>query len=908
MFRINFSKLAQLLMFLFFTADSDAQVPPYFNTDGTSAYYNTPMNPPTGMDYRKVQYLYAPNSFSSLGMGLGTPAPMATITTIYIKVGLNVNSSAVYSDFTIKLGQVAGTLANFGSGSAINNYPFYSGLTTCFYASTFSLSGIQAETWYPITLQSGFTYDPNQSLVLELSNTGGFGNSVINVVNGTTRQRIWGLNTGTTGTAAASILKTGLAFAPPVPCTAQPTPGNTIASASAVCPGTSVNLTLQNPGVPGTLNYQWYNKNGLIAGAVNAAYSPILSSADSFYCLVTCPATSQSAYSNPVQVGTLPATYCYCIPSSTNGPGYGKIKRVQCYDLNDSRLSANTSPYHTIAPDILGKSAHLVKGSTYSLKVNTGTYSVLSAWFDWNQNGLFESTEYLAIGTNSGFSSTDTMLVLNLSVPVNAQSGLTKMRIRGSSYGDGLLNGTMACFNLPSGETVDYFLHLDTPMVCNGSPASPLIQKNIAGGLCIGQEVMLFLDPIYQGSSMAYQWFKNGVPLVNETLPFVKQTVSGADTFICSLSCNGGQVVYSQALTINLNPPQTCYCVPITQYGCSGGDVISKVVLNTLLNSNTQCGSGVIGYENLTNNANLTTTLQRGQTYTMEVWPGPVYGQTFAVWMDFNDDGLFDQVTERLGYTAQIQGGGVGYIPVMIPCWVTPGIHRMRVRCDFSTAGGGANITPCGLQAFGETEDYSITISGTQNSNLCYSQLQLTCLIQGYILPNGTMQSVMMNSGVAGASASLTDSVTIELREPNTKALLQTKKAVLSTSGNCTVKFDYYNGQAWIVVKGRNSIPLWSASPQNFSSNLIYSFSSAANKAYGNNQILIAPGKYAAYSGDLNADGLVDGLDFLLWETDNNNFSNGYRIADMNGDGTVDGLDFLFWEQNNNAFIGEIIP
>lgn len=897
-----------LLLLLFATKRTAAQTPPYFNTDGTSAYFNTPMNPPPSNAYRKVQYLYAPNSFSSLGTGLGTQAPSGLITTIYIKVGLNINPGAVYSDFTIKLGQVAGTQADFGSGAAQTNYPFFSGLTTCFYASAFSLTGIQAETWYPITLQSGFNYDPTQSLVLELSNTGGFGNSVINVVNGTVRQRIWGLNTGSTGTAAASILKTGLAFAPPTPCNAQPSPGNTLANATAVCSGSTVNLSLQNPGTPGTLTYQWYNKNGSISGAVNASFAPTVNSADSFYCLVTCPTTAQSTYSTAVLVGTLPPTFCYCTPSTNNGPGYGRIRKVDFYNLYEVRVSALNSPYHTLVSDTWGKSAHLVKGSTYALKVSTGTYSYLSAWFDWNQNGQFENSEFQQIGFNPAFSNSDTTIVLNVNVPITAQTGLTKMRIRGSSYGDGALNGTMACFNLPSGESVDYFLHIDAPVVCNGSPLSPTIMKNTPGGSCPGQDIMLYLDPFYQGSQMTYQWYKNGNSLPGATDPFLFTTVTGPDTYSCALSCAGGPQVFSQNHTLTLNAPATCYCIPMSQYGCSAGDYIQKVILNTLSTNNASCGSGAAGYEDLTTNPVFTTSLQRGQAYTMELHPNPVYGLTFAVWMDYNDDGLFDQVNERLGYTAQIQGGGIGYISVVIPCWVPAGPHRMRVRGIFLPAGGGVAMTPCGMQTFGETEDYTITISSTQNINLCYSQLQLTCLIQGYTLPSGLMQAVLSNSGVAGANSGLTDTVTIELREPLTKALLQSKKAVLTTSGTCTVKFDYYNGNAWIVVKGRNSIPLWSASPQSFASNLTYNFSTAANQAYGNNQVLIAPGKYASFSGDLNADGIVDGMDFQFWETDNNNFANGYRTADLNGDGIVDGLDYQFWEQNNNAFIGESKP
>ncbi|QLH46086.1 MAG: hypothetical protein HWD58_10895 [Bacteroidota bacterium] len=62
------------------------------------------------------------------------------------------------------------------------------------------------------------------------------------------------------------------------------------------------------------------------------------------------------------------------------------------------------------------------------------------------------------------------------------------------------------------------------------------------------------------------------------------------------------------------------------------------------------------------------------------------------------------------------------------------------------------------------------------------------------------------------------------------------------------------------------------------------------------------------YSGDINQDGVVDGLDYNAWENDNNNFASGYFSTDLNGDGIVDGLDFLLWEINNNNFVGVLTP
>jgi hypothetical protein len=87
-----------------------------------------------------------------------------------------------------------------------------------------------------------------------------------------------------------------------------------------------------------------------------------------------------------------------------------------------------------------------------------------------------------------------------------------------------------------------------------------------------------------------------------------------------------------------------------------------------------------------------------------------------------------------------------------------------------------------------------------------------------------------------------------------------------------------------------------------------YDFSVQATKAFGANQIEMAPGIFALYTGDINQDGVIDGLDFNDWENDNNSFAAGYLSTDLNGDGVVDGLDFMFCEMNSNLFVGTIAP
>ena len=45
----------------------------------------------------------------------------------------------------------------------------------------------------------------------------------------------------------------------------------------------------------------------------------------------------------------------------------------------------------------------------------------------------------------------------------------------------------------------------------------------------------------------------------------------------------------------------------------------------------------------------------------------------------------------------------------------------------------------------------------------------------------------------------------------------------------------------------------------------------------------------------------------LRCEGNSNNFAGGYLSTDLNGDGIVDGLDFIYWEQNSNNFVGAVV-
>ena len=131
------------------------------------------------------------------------------------------------------------------------------------------------------------------------------------------------------------------------------------------------------------------------------------------------------------------------------------------------------------------------------------------------------------------------------------------------------------------------------------------------------------------------------------------------------------------------------------------------------------------------------------------------------------------------------------------------------------------------------------------------------------------------------------DTVTVELRnsEPPYSLVDQTK-VLLNTNGQGTPKFYIAeNGVPYyLVVKHRNAVETWSASPQTFTaSSMNYDFTTSSNKAFGNNLKQIGT-KWCIYGGDINQDGLVETTDLNSVFIDNVNGASGYITTDLNGD------------------------
>ncbi|GGD16735.1 T9SS C-terminal target domain-containing protein [Flavobacterium orientale] len=178
-------------------------------------------------------------------------------------------------------------------------------------------------------------------------------------------------------------------------------------------------------------------------------------------------------------------------------------------------------------------------------------------------------------------------------------------------------------------------------------------------------------------------------------------TITPYNTFAPAVGC------VEQSFTTAVNP---CACTPVYTTGVGSNDMMSNVVIiGTTLSNNTGNSTTAPSYNYYSGQPNYTATLVEATNYNMDVTVGSGGAQGVSVWIDFNDNLTFEE-SEKVGFTTtNIAASTTGTIQLVIPCNANPGLHRMRVRNVYNTAGN--TIDPCSSYTWGEAEDYDITIA-----------------------------------------------------------------------------------------------------------------------------------------------------------------------------------------------------
>ncbi len=212
-------------------------------------------------------------------------------------------------------------------------------------------------------------------------------------------------------------------------------------------------------------------------------------------------------------------------------------------------------------------------------------------------------------------------------------------------------------------------------------------------------------------------------------------------------------------------------------------------------------------------------------------------------------------------------------------------------------------IVPSGL-ASGDVKISSSNgyiIAGTISLNSNYT-LNLKAFIEGFYLGNNIMTSVSASS----ENSALCDTVTIELHLANSPySLVYSTSAGINVSGNGSFEFpnSVQGNSYYIVVRHRNALETWSATPVFFNGTSVsYDFTNAISKAYGNNLKNLGNGNFALFSGNLSQDAQINTTDIDLFENATETFTTGYSIYDLNGDGIVESVDYCMLENNLGKF------
>ncbi len=146
------------------------------------------------------------------------------------------------------------------------------------------------------------------------------------------------------------------------------------------------------------------------------------------------------------------------------------------------------------------------------------------------------------------------------------------------------------------------------------------------------------------------------------------------------------------------------YCYPSAN--CSFGDGLIGFAIADISNMNSGCSNdmGIEGYGDFTD---MSTELEPGMEYTVSL-ETDYSDQEVCLWIDFDSDMAFED-EERLITDFNLANTGQLYtVDITLPEDIMPGEKRLRVRANWQNSA----MDPCGSFSYGETEDYTVVITG----------------------------------------------------------------------------------------------------------------------------------------------------------------------------------------------------
>ncbi len=199
----------------------------------------------------------------------------------------------------------------------------------------------------------------------------------------------------------------------------------------------------------------------------------------------------------------------------------------------------------------------------------------------------------------------------------------------------------------------------------------------------------------------------------------------------------------------------------------------------------------------------------------------------------------------------------------------------------------------------------------------CIKYLNMNLFIEGFYLGNGIMKATINSINFP----LLCDTIIAELHNSVSPYSLQfSDSTIVNIYGNAVFDFPYtsFGNSYYIVLRHRNALQTWSASPVLFNDTVVYySFTDSLSQAYGNNLFDLGDGNFALWSGDISSgninsygyqDGFIQNRDYFYMEQALFVTSLGYTPADLNGDGVVESFDYMLMENSFYYLLSSMRP
>ncbi|MFD2515768.1 M4 family metallopeptidase [Pontibacter locisalis] len=377
-------------------------------------------------------------------------------------------------------------------------------------------------------------------------------------------------------------------------------------------------------------------------------------------------------------------TYC---TSQGNNSSYEWIAGVKIGSFSKTSTAAGYS-------DFTGTSVNVNAGSTYAITLtpafaSTAYNEYWKIWIDYNKDGDFDDAGELAY--NAGTLS-KTAVSGNMTISSSA-SGTTRMRVSMKYNG-----AQTACESFGYGEVEDYTIKI------SGASATCAVPGSLSASNVGTTSATLSWGAVSGASSYSVRFRPTGTTTWTTgsvTSTSANATGLSASTpyeFQVSTVCSGSSSAYSSSATFTTSAAAVTYC---TSKGSNASyEWIDLVQFGGINNSSGNDG----GYKD---NTSLTGSTTRGGSSTIYIsagFSGTAYTEYWKVWIDFNQDGDFDDTGEQV-VSGSSSSSGTLSATVNVPSTALLGKTRMRVSMKYNAA-----QTSCETFSYGEVEDYSVNI------------------------------------------------------------------------------------------------------------------------------------------------------------------------------------------------------